>query len=314
MTMAAAAAPWPARADFESFPPPDREKMVPVEGGRIYVRQNGVIRAEKPPILFIHGGPGGTHVHYLTMLPLADERAVLMYDQLDSGLSDHPENPKNWRVERFVDEVDHIRRAFGLERLHVCGHSWGGTVALEYAACQPKGLASAILGSPLVSTRSWLADANKLRGDLPADTQQTLASCEATSTPPEPQCDAATDIFYAHYLQRTQGYPALVAYRDTLGGSNKKLYNAMWGRTEFISTGTLKDYDGEPLLAKLDGPRTLFVTGQFDEARPETIGGFARRVPGAEFAVMPGSGHAITVDRPHEYACLLRGWLGRHDA
>ena len=163
MTMAAAAAPWPARADFESFPPPDREKMVPVEGGRIYVRQNGVIRAEKPPILFIHGGPGGTHVHYLTMLPLADERAVLMYDQLDSGLSDHPENPKNWRVERFVDEVDHIRRAFGLERLHVCGHSWGGTVALEYAACQPKGLASAILGSPLVSTRSWLADANKLR-------------------------------------------------------------------------------------------------------------------------------------------------------
>ena len=51
------------------------------------------------------------------------------------------------------------------------------------------------------------------------------------------------------------------AYRATVGGEgpNDRLYNAMWGSSEFVSTGTLRTYNGEPLLAKLDGPRTLFI-------------------------------------------------------
>jgi proline iminopeptidase/L-proline amide hydrolase len=42
----------------------------------------------------------------------------------------------------------------------------------------------------------------------------------------------------------------------------------MWGKTEFVSTGSLRNYNGEPLLARLDARRLLWVTGQHDEARP----------------------------------------------
>lgn len=310
---ATAWAPRIARA--AAIPAPDREAMIPVEGGRIYARVHGKVSSARPPLLCIHGGPGSEHSPYLTLLPLVTDRALIFYDQLDSGRSDIPNDSKNWRVARFVDEIDPIRRAFGAERLHVMGHSWGGTIALEYAARRPAGLASTVLASPLISTRSWIGDANLLRRQLPPATQATLDKCETASPPPEAQCTAATDEFYANFLLRGTQPAEIAAYSRASPGLpfNQKIYEAMWGKTEFVSTGSLKDYDGEPLLAKLDGPRTLFLGGQYDEARPETLGSFAQRVPGAEFAVVPGAGHATVLDRPEECVALLRGWMRRHD-
>jgi len=90
---------------------PTRELMVPVPGGRVYVRVNGDLSARRAPIVMIHGGPGGTHAGFLEALPLADERAVILYDQLDTGRSDRPDDPANWRVSRFVDELEAIRSA-----------------------------------------------------------------------------------------------------------------------------------------------------------------------------------------------------------
>ncbi|HEX8484615.1 proline iminopeptidase-family hydrolase [Sphingomonas sp.] len=311
--VALAACPAGARGPAH-YPAPDRELMVPVEGGRIYVRVNGDLAGALPPLVILHGGPGGTHGAYLDALALAGERAVILYDQFDSGRSDWPQNPANWRVARFVDELDAIRRALDVERWHVVGHSWGGTIALEYGARRPQGLASLVLASPLVSTRSWIADANALRGELPLPVRQELARCDTLPAPLPASCDSATGAFYAAFNGREPESEGRIAYRAYEGrGFDAKLYEAMWGRSEFVATGTLKDYDGEPLLAKLDGPRTLFVGGQYDEARPATLQGFAARVPGAEFAVVPGAAHGFFGDRPVETLGILRGWLGRHD-
>ena len=43
------------------------------------------------------------------------------------------------------------------------------------------------------------------------------------------------------------------------------------------------------------------------------VGAFALRVPGAEFAVIPGAAHGLMSDRPAETLALLRGFLARHD-
>jgi proline iminopeptidase/L-proline amide hydrolase len=87
----------------------------------------------------------------------------------------------------------------------------------------------------------------------------------------------------------------------------------MWGKTEFVSTGTLRSYDGEHLLKRLDGPRTLFVAGEHDEATPATVAAFAARVKGSTFKVIPGAGHSIFNDRPGAISAVLRSWLPRHD-
>ena len=87
----------------------------------------------------------------------------------------------------------------------------------------------------------------------------------------------------------------------------------MWGASEFVSTGTLRNYDGEPLLKALDGRHTLFMVGQYDEARPETTFLFAKRVAGSEVAVVPGAAHATFYDRPEETVAVLRAWMNRQD-
>jgi proline-specific peptidase len=292
-----------------AYPPPDRELFVPVPGGRLYVRVNGDPAGPRPPLVMLHGGPGGTHASLLDALGLAKDRAVILYDQLGSGRSDWPANPVR-AVASFADELDAIRRALNVERWHVLGHSWGGTVALEYGARRPAGLASLILASPLVSTRSWIADADALRRQLPPAVQADIASCD---TSPGPRCEAGTNAFYASFNGREPPSDAARAYPDGRG-FDEALYRAMWGPSEFAATGTLKNYDGEPFLARLDGASTLFLGGQYDEARPSTLAGFAARVPGAEFATVPGAAHGLFGDRPTETLGILSGWLERHDA
>lgn len=294
---------------------PDRELMVPVEGGRVYVRINGDLNGPRPPLIYAHGGPGSGHAGLLPLTRLADERAVILWDQLDSGRSDAPLDPRNWRVERFVDEFDRIREALGITRWHVGGGSWGGTMALEYGARRRPGTASLILQSPLVATKSWLADAAILRAQMPTRWRETLNACESATPPPALQCDRATDAYYAAHVLRSGVPQAIADYRAAQPAhAGDVLYQRMWGKSEFVSTGTLRHYDGEPLLARLPGPRTLFVCGEWDEARPATVGAYARRVPGAGFRVVRGSAHVITLDRTQAYLALLRIWLARHDA
>lgn len=291
---------------------PDREAMVPVDGGRVYVRINGALSG-KPPILFIHGGPGSSHWGWLNATALADERAVILYDQLDCGRSDRPGDPANWTVPRFLAEIEAIRAHFGIARWHVLGGSWGGTLALEYGATRPVALASLVLQSPLVSTALWLRDAAALKAAMPADVRDLLDRCDTPGAAPQAACDAATDEFYTRHVRQVLPPPAFAAYRDALPVPFAAgLYNHMWGRAEFTSTGTLKDYDGRPLLKRLDGPRSLFVAGQDDEARPATVAGFAEQAS-AGFAEIAGASHSIMLDNPMAYLALLRPWMKRMD-
>lgn len=315
---AAAAAAMPADAATGSLAAgarvrPDREAMIAVPGGRVYVRVNGDLSGARPPIVLLHGGPGSSHWYFLNATALADERAVILYDQLDSGRSDHPGSPENWTVPRFVAELDAVRRGLGLERWHVLGSSWGGTVLLEYAATRPKPLASAIIQSPLVATEIWLRDARRLIGTMPPETARLLVACDTPGAAPKAACDAATDAFYARYVTRVPPPPQVAAYKAALPRSfSSDIYNHMWGRAEFTASGTLKDYDGRPLLKRLDGRRTLFVAGEHDEALPATVAGFARAA-GASFKVVPGAAHTVMNDSPAAYLAILRRWLAAHD-
>ena len=292
---------------------PEREERVPVEGGHIYVRVNGDLANGRPPIVMVHGGPGSSHWYFLNATTLADDRAVILYDQLDSGRSDNPNDPANWRVERFVDELEAIRAYLGIDRWHVLGTSWGGVVVLEYGARQPEALAGLILQSPLVSTASWLEDANRLKDAMPAGIRATLHRCDTPDTASDEDCARATEAFYRRHIQRADPSPEIAGYRAALPRAfNADIYNHMWGRAEFTVSGTLKDYDGTALLARLDGRRTLFVTGEADEATPETVAEFARRA-GAEFAVVPDAAHFAMNDNPAAYLAILRPWLLRQD-
>jgi proline iminopeptidase len=88
-------------------------------------------------LLLLHGGPAATHEYFECFeefLP-AEGIELIYYDQLGSAHSDQPKDPDLWTVERFVEEVEQVRKALGLGRdnFYLLGHSWGGILATEYA-------------------------------------------------------------------------------------------------------------------------------------------------------------------------------------
>ncbi|MFN4176100.1 proline iminopeptidase-family hydrolase [Phenylobacterium sp.] len=309
----AALAPGLAWSQDWTPPPPDRELRVPVRGGSIYVRVNGDLAGPRAPVVFARGGPGSNHAYFLGALKMAGERAVVLYDQLDAGLSDRPNDPANWTVERYVSEVDAIRAALDLRRLHLVGHSWGSTIALEYAARQPGGLLSATLGSPLISTKSWERSTTAQLAKLPPDIQRVVNAHEAAGTTDSPEYARAMETFYAAYLSRGPRADYVLAYRDGLvRKTNGRVYLGMWGPGEIRATGLLKSYDGEPLLPRIAAP-TLVVTGEYDEMTADVLRPLAARIPKAELKVIPGAGHALPSTHPDAYVALVRAHLARND-
>lgn len=308
-----AATPLPERkprpAGVTICPVADREARADAAGGKLYVRANGLVDGRPAPVLFLHGGPGGTHLGMVGALPLSDTRGVVLYDQLDCGLSDRTGNPANWNVDRFVSEIEAVRKVMGLERFHLSGTSWGGTLALEYAARQPQGLESLILLSPLVSTQSWLADAEIYIADLPEEHQAAIAEARRTGNY-ESERFMAADQYYARlHLSRERLSPLHLACQGRTDPLfNYPLYLHMWGPSEFVVTGTLKNYNGEHLLPKVQVP-TLLMGGEYDEARPETLKRYTAQMPDARYQMVAGSGHWVENDRPAEHRRYLREWL-----
>lgn len=285
---------------------PSTEGMVEVPGGRVRYRKLG--NGPGTPLIALHGGPGGTACRFEVLAPLARERPVIFYDQLGSGKSDHPADTSLWRVDRFVAELSAVRKALGLTRVHLLGHSWGGALAAEYmAAAKPEGVESVIFSSPLIDTPRWIADADSLRARLPVAIRQVLDEEEKKGTLDSPAYMAATDSFYARHVRRL---PVADEPRCAGVASNDTIYRQMWGPTEFLSTGSLRTWTRAADLKNITQP-TLFIAGEFDEARPRTLDEFRSTMRDAQLVVISGAAHAAMREKPAEYIEAVRAFLAR---
>jgi len=286
-----------------------RSGFVEVPGGPVWYEVTG--GGEGVPLLALHGGPGGTSCGLQVLAPLGDERAVIRYDQLGSGRSGRPKDPALWTRDRFVRALDALRDGLGLEEVHLIGHSWGGALAAYYVLeTGGQGVRSLILSSPLISTPKWIEDANLLRAELPEPVRAILDTHEQAGTTDSDAYKTATNEFYSRYVSR--GEP-VERYDCPAAPWNPVIYNRMWGPTEFYATGSLRDFDLTARLKDIDVP-TLFITGEFDEARPETVAEFAAAVPGARLEVIPGVAHASASRAPEHYRSLVRSFIRETEA
>jgi proline iminopeptidase len=289
--------------DIDGYPEPESSGFVEVPGGHVWYRSNGDRHRDRLPLVALHGGPGMQHDYLLPLTALAEERRVILYDQLDCGRSDHPGDPANWTLERYLAEIEYLRHALGLQRFHLFGNSWGGSLAAVYAGAGSTGLASVILSAPLIETERWLADNAAYCRAMP-EPHRSLLLGEAKLD--DPAYQAAVDAFYRHHLCRLDPWPAIV--RRTLDGANTAVYQAMWGPAEFTSTGMLRHFNATALLERIAVP-TLFICGEFDECTPEAAQDFASFVPQAEVAIISGASHLAPVEQPEAYIARLRAFL-----
>jgi proline iminopeptidase len=112
-----------------------QSKMVSVFNGKykVFTQKEG---SGPTKLLVLHGGPGNTHEYFenfpenLTQFGIT----VYYYDQLGSYYSDYPDDPSVWDINRFVDEIEEVRKGLELDHFYLLGHSWGGMLAQLYGA------------------------------------------------------------------------------------------------------------------------------------------------------------------------------------
>lgn len=225
-------------------------------------------------------------------------------DGLGAGRSDQPSDTTLWRIERFMAELDSVRAHLGLREIHLLGHSWGTMLATDYLLARPTGVLSVIMASPALSAERWEQDADTLILALPDSFQQAIRAAEAAGDFSTPAYQAATSALYALYLSR-RGGPGRDSTFASFGAS---LYQYMWGPSEFTATGTLRGYARTGRLGELQLP-VLYTTGKSDEARPSTVEYHRSLTPGAEFALIPGSGHLTSIDAPDAFADTVSRFL-----
>lgn len=289
---------------------PDECGFTDVVGGKIWYRIDGIEHTDKTPVLIVHGGPGMSHDYLLSCRALANERTVVMYDQLDTGKSTRGNDPAHWTIERFTDEIDCLRQALKLDQVHVLGSSWGGTLAVNYARRQPAGLRSMLLSGPMLDARRWVSDNEMHRQALPSDVLETLLKHEAQENYNAPAYQEAVLHFYRRHFCRMETWPEDVQ-RSVLCGNGDQL-RFMWGPTEFLATGPLKVLDLTSHLPDIEIP-TLFVSGQYDESTPAATAAFASLMPAARAVVIPGAAHMPHVEAPDIFFAAVRSFFSQHD-
>jgi len=291
------------------------ETRIPFHGYETWCRIVGDgERPGKLPVLCLHGGPGGTHDYLEPLEAIADTgRRAVFYDQLGCGRSDLPDDPSLYTVELFVDEVATVRRALGLDRVHLFGNSWGGMLAMEYALTQPDGLASLVLASSPASIPQWVEETARLRTLLPTDVQETLTRHEEAGTTSDPEYEEACRVFYRRHVCRTAPWPDCVERSFAFIAEHGLVYQTMNGPSEFHVTGTLREWSIVERLGEVRVP-TLVVTGEHDEATPAINRTVSEGIPGARSVIYEGASHMAHVEDTEGYVRLLDGFFAEVEA
>jgi proline iminopeptidase len=103
------------------------------------------------PILLLHGGPGvPDYLEEMAQLLLTSKfcSQVVCFDQRGVGKSKSVKGITKISMKLMVSDIECIRKAYGMEQVHLMGHSWGGALAQYYAMNCPERVASMALISP----------------------------------------------------------------------------------------------------------------------------------------------------------------------
>jgi len=269
-------------------------------------------------VLLLHGGPGSTH-EYLeacdSFLPAAGIE-YYYYDQLGSGFSDQPDDPSLWELDRFVDEVEQVRRALGLERdsFVLYGQSWGGILAIEYALTYQQHLRGLVISNMMSSVPAYNDYAERVL--MPRMDQAVLAEIKALEAAGDTENPRYMELLmeqhYVHHVLRMppQEWPEPV--QRGFAHINPQIYVSMQGPSELgISPDAkLAHWDRTAELASIEVP-ALVIGAQHDTMDPAYMEMMAGRLPRGRYLHCPDGSHLAMYDDQQVYFAGLVEFL--HD-
>jgi proline iminopeptidase len=278
---------------------------VAVPGARLFYKSVG---RGNPPILVVHGGPGMDHAYLLPgMLGLARSNRVVFYDQRGSGRSEGEVTAATVSFDRFMLDIDAIRDSLHLDRMVVLGHSWGGLLALRYAAKQPSGLHSLILMNTVEPGRRYTAQTTRMLSERRTH-EDSMEIARIAQLPGWRERDTSVVNPLFRVMFRPTFSDRALAGRLAINLDARTARNMPMVAT--LVMGQFASSDFWPEAAKIRVP-TLIVQGADDVMPIAMLRDLAKAIPAAELSVIDHAGHFPYIEKPDQTFAAIRSFLAR---
>ena len=229
----------------------DPEGFLTVGGFRIYYRSEG--EPVRGTILGLHGGPGGSYDYLTPLFDLARSGyQVVLYDQSGGGKSQRLKDQALYTVERYVEEVEGVRKGLKLGKVHLYGHSWGGMLAQAYALKHQANIRSLILSGTTPSIPLLMEEGQRVFETLPADVRKAVTKYESEGDFQNPEYLAALEKFNHLHQAIVDPWPETLKY--AFDNFSFPVGNTMFGPHLVAVSGNMRYWDVTDRLGSLKVP------------------------------------------------------------
>ena len=259
------------------------------------------------PIIVIHGGPGLSHDYlYPHLQELAKTHRLIFYDQRACGRSSVKVDTASIRINRFVEDIDGIRQAFGYDKVSLIAHSWGGLLAMKYAAQFPESIKNLLLVNPAGVSSKYAAKMNQVIAQR-FTSEDSLRRSAILKTP-----NFMDSIYLVNELM-TIGFKPQFHDPKLISQLNLNLNENVSTSSQLLRNLSvdLIGYDYYDDLKKIKTP-TLLIYGDYDPLAEVVGQELKNSVPGSELVVFKNCGHFPFIEKPVAFNKVASQFLAKH--
>ncbi|HRH12145.1 MAG TPA: proline iminopeptidase-family hydrolase [Bacteroidia bacterium] len=271
-------------------------KMIPIQTPvgvfKVWTKRFGT--NPKIKILLLHGGPAMTH-EYMECFEtffLKEGFEFYEYDQLGSYYSDQPKDSSLWTNERFVEEVEQVRKAIGADssNFYLLGNSWGGILGMEYALKYQNNLKGLLISNMMASAPEYGKYAEEvLSKQMQPEVLSEIKALEAKKDFSNPRyMELLIPHFYHEHICRLKEWPD--GLNRAMKHVNGEIYTLMQGPSEFGISGRLTYWDVKSRLKEIKVP-TLMIGAKYDTMDPKAMEQQSKLVQRGRFLFCPNGSH-----------------------
>ncbi len=269
-----------------------KEELIEINGTKIFIKVMG----KGEPLLLIHGGPGLSHDYFLPhVLPLAENHQLIFYDQRGTGRSSVDLDSAGMALNNFVEDIEAIRKHFGIDKLNIVGHSWGGFLAGLYAIKYKNHVKSIVFwdASPM---NSHLRDVmlNKQKDMLTNEDHKSVRTVSKSKEFINGEPKAIKRLFWAIF--KPSFFAQKLVYKLDF------YFNENYAKSQILLLYMYADlvkYDYYNQLQKLKAPALIFQ-GENDPMPIESAQELHRQIRNSEMVIIKECGHFPFVEKPKE--------------
>lgn len=272
-----------------------------INGTEIYYKRMG----QGEPIVIVHGGPVLEHGYLVPYLkPLANNFELIFFDQRLSGRSSANVDSSDVRLEKFIDDIEELRKALKLDKIHLMAHSWGGLLAMSYALKYPSNLNSLeLLNSMPASSDLWSEEEQILAQNISKEDSTKRQDLINSDLFKNDKPKAIEELLRLSF--RNQFYnPSLADSLDFFIPDDYSIRSQRFGNIMV----DIANYDLHPRLSSLRIP-TLLIYGEIEPAVSLSGAKLDNTVPNSKLIVFKKSGHFPFVEQQDQFIKEVQAFL-----